>query len=203
MSVKHQRALEIFEIMFENNLLTAYAGPFDNEILTILAENLEETLWENESIRRRFFKIFIELAQNIALHSEERIIFTDKKIIEEQDGSKIIIEKEKNLGEGIFLISDYEDYFVFIAGNVVGEKVIDKLKKRAEAINNLNRDELRALKRDLRAEATDSGGGNIGMVQVALLSKNPIEIYFLETEETNKFFYLVSVKMEKDEKWKN
>lgn len=198
MSVKHQRALEIFEIMFENNLLTAYAGPFDNEILTILAENLEETLWENESIRRRFFKIFIELAQNIAIHSEERIIFTDKKIIEEQDGSKIIIEKEKNLGEGIFLISDYEDYFVFITGNIVGEKVIDKLKKRAEAINNLNRDELRALKRDLRAEATDSGGGNIGMVQVALLSKNPIEIYFLETEDPTKFFYLVSVKMEKD-----
>lgn len=177
---QHQRALEIFEIMFENNLVTAYAGPFDNEILTLLAENLEATLWERESLRRRFFKIFVELAQNIALHSEERMV-----------------TPEKTMGEGIFIISNYENYFLFIAGNIVGEDAKNLLAERANSLNYKDRNGLREMRRDLRNTENAKGGGNIGLVQVALLSKNPFQIDFLPTDEEGKYFYLVSVKMEK------
>lgn len=198
MSFKHLNALELFEQMFEFNVVTAYAGPFDNEMLTILAENLEETLWEDESIRRKFFRIFIELSQNIALYSFERTKFFEKKYFEDEEGNIKYTIKEKNCGEGIFMICDDGNNFYFIAGNYIDEKSKNILSARAGAINSLDREGLRALKRDLRANAKAHGGGNIGLVQVALTSKKPIIVQFIETEDPDKFFYLVCVILDKD-----
>lgn len=179
--IQHKSTLEIFNIMFTNNLVTSYVGPIDDEILTLLAENLEATLWQNETLRRRFFKIFIELSQNIALYSIERSV-----------------TKGKENGEGALIISDYGDHFVFSAGNVVNNSIKDKLSERAKTINSLDRLGLRSLKRQLRNVGNKRGGGNIGLVQVALLSKNPVEVNFFPTLKENQSFYLISVKIEKE-----
>ncbi len=178
---KHRRTLSIFNIMFEHNIVASYAGPFDNDVLTLLAENLEATLWQDETLRRRFFKIFIELAQNIALYSHERVTI-----------------KGKEFGEGTMIISDYGDSFLFTAGNIVNEEVRAKLQERAETINSLDRLGLRALKRKYRKQGNERGGGNIGLVQVALLAKNPLDIKFYPTEREGCSFYLISVKFEKN-----
>ncbi|MBN2892275.1 MAG: SiaB family protein kinase [Bacteroidales bacterium] len=176
----HNNTLDIFNTMFENFVVASYVGPIDSDILTLLGENIELTLWESETQRRRFFKIFIELAHNIALYSEERCIISGKEY-----------------GEGTFIINDYGDYFLFSAGNVVSDVAKKDLWERCEEINNLDRIELRALKRIKRKKGNQKGGGNIGLIQVALLSKNPIEVKFFPTEESNKSFYLVSVRLEK------
>lgn len=180
-NIQHQRTLEIFNIMFANNLVTSYVGPIDSDILTLLAENLEATLWQNETLRRRFFKIFIELSQNIALYSIERSI-----------------TKGKENGEGTLIISDYGDHFLFTAGNVVNNSIKNKLSERTKTINSLDRLGLRSLKRQLRNIGNKKGGGNIGLVQVALLSKNPLEINFFPTLNKEHSFYLISVKIEKE-----
>jgi len=179
--IQHINTLEIFNIMFENNLVASYVGPIDGDILTLLAENLESTLWQNETLRRRFFKIFIELSQNIALYSLER--------------SRT---KGKENGEGTLIISDYGDYFLFSAGNVVSNSTKNILAERSKTINSLDRLGLRALKRKYRKIGNQKGGGNIGLVQVALLSKNPLEVSFFPTLNNEQSFYLVSVKIEKE-----
>lgn len=178
---KQENTLDIFNMMFSHSLVASYVGPFDNEILTLLVENLEDTLWKSETIRRRFFKIFVELAQNISFYSNERSI-----------------TKGKEYGEGTLLISDYGDHFLFTAGNIVNTSTKKRLQERTDKINSLDRLELRALKRKLRTQGNKNGGGNIGLVQVALLSKNPIEVEFFPTENENMSFYLVSVKIEKE-----
>ena len=179
--IKHQSTLDIFNIMFEHFIVASFVGPVDGDILTLLAENIEQTLWRSETQRRRFFKIFIELAQNVALYSEEKSIV-----------------KEKEYGEGTLIISDYGEYFLFTAGNIVTQETKKALSDRGEEINSLNRVELRALKRKLRKLGNNKGGGNIGLIQVALLAKNPIEMKFFPTDNDEKFFYLVSVKINKE-----
>lgn len=179
--LKHNNTLSIFNIMFENSIVASYVGPFDGDILTILAENLEQTLWHNETQRRRFFKIFIELSQNIAYYSEEKSIV-----------------KGKEYGEGTLLINDYKDYFLLSAGNLVSAKTKEFLMERCEEINSLDRFGLRSLKRKFRMLGNNKGGGNIGMVQVALLSKHPLDIIFIPTSDENFTFYLVSVRIDKD-----
>ncbi len=177
---KHSNTLDIFNIMFENFIVASYVGPIDGDILTLLGENIEQTLWQNETTRRKFFKIFIELSQNIALYSEDRIVI-----------------KDKEYGQGTFIISDYGEYFLFSAGNLVSEKAANDLEKRCNEINTLDRIGLRSLRRMYRKTGNEKGGGNIGLVQVALLSKNPLEYKFYSTEMPQKKFFLVSVRIEK------
>lgn len=178
---KHSEILSIFNTMFDHKILTAFAGPIDSDILTLLAENLEGSLWENASLGRKFFKIFIELSQNIALYSHERIIV-----------------KEKDSGAGIFLISDIENFFLFSAGNMVDSTDKLKLSERINQINSFDRLQLREFKRKLRKLGNNKGGGNIGLVQVALLSKLPIEVNFYDTDDEKMHFFIVSVKLQKN-----
>jgi len=180
-AIKHENTLSIFNIMFDKKIVASYVGPIDGDILTLLGENIEQTLWQNETLRRRFFKIFIELSQNISLYSEERIIV-----------------KNKEYGAGTFIISDYGNYFLFTAGNIVSKQTGENLYKRGHQINSLDRIGLRALKRKYRKTGNNMGGGNIGLVQVALLSKNPLEMNFFPTEYKDKIFYLLSTKIDKD-----
>ena len=179
--IKHDNTLSIFNIMFDHHIVASYAGPIDGDILSLLGENIEQTLWKNETQRRKFFKIFIELSQNIALYSEEKSFI-----------------KEKEFGEGTFIISDYGKYFLFSAGNLVSEEVKEFLIERCNEINSLDRIGLRALKRKYRKKGNLRGGGNIGMIQVALLSNSNLEVIFFPTEYENMSFYLVSVVIEKE-----
>lgn len=179
--LKHQNTLDIFNIMFEHHIVASFVGPVDGDILTLLGENIEQTLWESETQKRRFFKIFIELAQNVALYSEEKAFV-----------------KEKEYGEGTLIISDFGEYFLFTAGNIVNLETKKSLTERGEEINSLNRMGLRALKRKYRKLGNNKGGGNIGLVQVALLAKNPLVMKFFPVEDKQKSFYLVSVKINKE-----
>lgn len=179
-ALKHSNTLDIFNIMFENYIVASYVGPIDGDILTLLGENIEQTLWKSETQRRRFFKIFIELSQNISLYSEEREISSGKE-----------------QGAGTFIISDYGDYFLFSAGNLVKKDTKNMLQERCDEINSLDRIGLRALKRKYRKSGNQKGGGNIGLIQVALLSKNPLHVKFFTTENDDFDFFLVSVKLEK------
>lgn len=177
---KHSEILSIFNTMFDHKILTAFAGPIDSDILTLLAENLEGNLWENACLGRKFFRIFIELSQNIALYSHERITI-----------------KGKDSGSGIFLISDLSEYFLFSAGNLVNSTDKLKLLERIHQINSFDRLQLREYKRKLRKLGNNKGGGNIGLIQVALLSKFPIEFNFFETDDEKMHFFIVSVKLQK------
>jgi len=45
--------------------------------------------------------------------------------------------------------------------------------------------------------AAEKGGGNIGLIQVALTASNPIQ-YSLVKCEDGSYFYIVSVRIDKD-----
>ena len=179
--LRHNEILSLFDTMFEKKMITAFAGPIDSEILTLLAENLEGSLWQNASIGRKFFKIFIELSHNIYLYSEER----------EQI-------KGKESGAGIFIIRDLGESFLFTAGNMITKSDRKKLFERVNEINSLERDELRALKRKLRKKGNNKGGGNIGLVQVSLLAKNKLEIESYKTKNKKQDFFTISIKLQKN-----
>lgn len=180
-NLRHNEILSLFDTMFEKNMITAFAGPIDSDILTLLAENLEGSLWQNASIGRKFFKIFIELSQNIYLYSEERELI-----------------KGKDSGAGIFIIRDLGDSFLFTAGNMITKSDRLVLFERITEINSLERDDLRALKRKLRKKGNSKGGGNIGLVQVSLLAKNKLEVESYKTTNNMQDFFTISIKLQKN-----
>jgi len=165
-----------------DNIAISYTGIFDTEILSVLAKEIEGTLSPDDKINKKVFKIFIELAQNISMYSLERE--------PNSEGS--------DMGVGTMIIRDFDGYYEFSAGNRTTKDSIIPVMEKCDNINSMTRDKLREYRRLQRnMPAGKKGGGNIGLIQVALTASNPIE-YALVKCEDGEYFYIVSVKINKE-----
>ena len=165
---------DIFQTIIDKNVVVAYSGPFDRQILSILATNIEETLLIPPVKNRRFFKIFIELGQNISYYSRD-----------------LAPSGDSDYGAGIFLIREFDNHFQIFAGNSINNVQDRELVEKCSKVEKMNRHELRGYKRMLRSTyKAEHDGGNIGIVQVALLSGFPIEFKTIPTDSERSFFII-------------
>ncbi len=154
----------------------SYSGTFDKAILSAFAQKVENDFGNNPVINKKIFKIFIELAQNIALYSSDRVIKENKTNFN---------------GYGIFIIKEYFDKFKLFTGNMALKQDAVVAVKKCEKINSLSRDELRKYKRLLRKKPSrQKGGGNIGLVQVVLTANNYLEYKTIKVDNENSFLIL-------------
>lgn len=172
---------EIYNAMRGKNVHISYTGAFDGQILSVIAKNIEYSLSQDPVVNKKMFKVFLELAQNISYYSAEQ---TEKV-------------KGESSGIGTIIIQEFGDYFVFATGNKVSPKDTEKIARKCEKINSLTRDDLRQFKREQRKlPAGAKGGGNIGLIQVALTSENPIDFKLIPLDDGNSF-YIVATKVDK------
>ena len=163
------------------NVLMTYTGPFDGQVLSMFGKNIEQTISDNRRLNKTIFKVFIELAQNVSYYSHE----------------KETTKKGERSGVGTFIIQDFNDYFYFLLGNTINEKHKEILRDKCTKINSFEREDLRAYKRELRKlPPGERGTGNIGLVQAALLSRNPLDFSILDIDK-EKSFYIIAVKIDK------
>jgi hypothetical protein len=165
-----------------DNIAISYTGIFDTEILSVLAKEIEGTLSQDDKVNKKVFKIFIELAQNISFYSLEREV--------NSEGS--------DMGVGTMIIRNFDTYFEFSTGNKTTMENIIPVMEKCDNINSMSREKLREYRRLQRnMPAGEKGGGNIGLIQVALTASNPIQ-YSLVKCEDGSYFYIVSVRIDKD-----
>lgn len=164
-----------------NSTIISYNGPFDSQVLSVIAENIEYSLSNNPRVSKKIFKIYIELAQNISYYSAE----------------KHVSEEGNYYGVGILLLREFDDHYSFSAGNIVETKQVLPVIQKCETINILDRDKLREYKRKLRNMPSGvPGGGNIGLVQVALTADYPLEFDVINLD-SEKSFYILNVRVNK------
>lgn len=172
---------ELFDSMRKKSIGISYTGPFDSQILSVLAKNIEYSLSLDPKLNKKIFKIFIELAQNIAFYSSEKVKSTEGE----------------EMGYGTLTIQEFHNHFIFATGNKTTEENIKPVIEKCDTINSLGRKELREYKRQQRnLPPSERGGGNIGLIQVALTADNPID-YRVVPLNNNQLFYIVSVKIDK------
>jgi len=172
----------IYQSMLAQNVQISYTGAFDGQVLSVIAKNIEYSLSENPRVNKKMFKIFIELAQNISFYSHEQQKASDGSIS----------------GIGTLTIQEFDDYFTFATGNITDKIKIQPVIDKCNAINALDRESLRDYKRIQRKQApSEKGGGNIGLIQVALTAENPLEYRLIPIDETLAF-YIVAVKINKE-----
>ena len=162
--------------------IISYNGPFDAHVLSIIAENIEYSLSNNPRVSKKLFKIFIELAQNISYYSAEK---------QQNDEGDLY-------GVGILMLRELDDHYSFSTGNMILKEEILPVIQKCETINTLDRQKLRQYKRKLRSMPSGiRGGGNIGLVQVALTVDYPLEYSVLPVNDDNSFF-IVNVRVNKN-----
>jgi hypothetical protein len=176
-----QYILDIYNIL-KQNIIVSYTGPFDGQVLTTIGNNIQYAIRNHPQLTNKIFKIFIELAQNISYYSTE----LTKSGTEGHD-----------CGVGILLIKELDDSFLFSTGNVSDNDKIKGVIEKIEVINSLDRDGLREFKRKKRSLPQGMhGAGNIGLIQVALSSGNPL-IYKVIPIDEGTSFYTIAVKIDK------
>ncbi len=105
---KHKEFFDLFRLMRAHRIVSSYLGPFDKYTLISLGKSLQNSVTDSYTQSKKIFKIFLELASNIAYYSMEK-----------EDGSV----------SGVIVINDVDDKIVINAGNVIDGESKDMIEK--------------------------------------------------------------------------
>lgn len=164
-----------------HKILICYKGVITDTIISVISDDIRNRFEQEASLGRKAFAIFVELAQNVFLHS-----------IKKEDG----LEFETSM----FMISQPEEGLSISFGNVIENSKAEALLEHCKIINKLSMKELRLFKREKRLESAASRreGGGIGLIQTALIAQNQLEVACDELDD-GKSFFSVSVLIKKPE----
>lgn len=166
-----------FSFFTENtNALLCYQGPFSTQVISRMGQELRHDTAPYGYVSWKLFAVFIELVQNVHFHSVE---YGVSKEIEPL---------------GVVLVEETAHNFEVTTANLIKIEAMQPLKTRCEAVNKLSISELRKFKNELLSTSVDEklAGGNIGLVQVVLLSQEKIKFDIYPIDEQTAFFTLTT-----------
>jgi hypothetical protein len=171
----------------ENNVIIYYKGPFMETILAKISEDIKARFDKDPLTSKKIFSIFIELAQNIAHHSADSNVFGENQL--------------KKSGNGTFQLSESEDHFTLVSGNLIRNEDVPEIIDKCNTVNELDIEGLRKLKRDLRNLPRREGhkGANIGLVDIAIKAQNSLSVEVTPINEEFSYF-IISVEVSKQSK---
>ncbi len=139
--------------------LMIYKGGVSYELIA-KARNQIRQVFKRNKLGYKIQSVFMELAHNILLHSEEKNNMGDYESV------------------GTLALDEREGYYLLMTGNVMGNASVEKLTSHCEFINSLDRKDLIDFKIELSEKEThkDSKGGGLGLVQIVLLSGNRLQV---------------------------
>ncbi len=156
-----------------------YKGVFDPSTISEISKKIWSQYSNIPAIRHKIFAIFIELAQNVSYYSSERAYGIHFPV--------------KNSGIGSLLIYSTKSTVVIYFSNVINKENFQTLFDRFRNISNMSMEQLRNVRKNIRENtlSEDTLGANFGLVQVALLCRNNLEV---KIEEIDHEFYNFSIK---------
>ncbi len=157
----------------QHNVIVSYKGPFDKNAMKLIGNYIRDIISMNPQGSKKVFKVFIELAQNISQYSAE------KNIIGDYVGA----------GVGSLVIVDFQDHILIVTGNLINNENIAPVIDKCDLINTLDKEGLRKLKREqLKENDYTRTGADIGLIQLAITSDNPLDIEINPIDNKCSFF---------------
>ncbi len=161
----------------DKHIILYYHGPFNNAIISQMAQGLRAETVEFKQAGWKLFSIFVEMVQNIYFHATDHNIYRGNEPV------------------GIVFVEEEEDMFKITAANLATIESLEMIQERCTAINQMTLQELRAYKNELLNTSVEqqNRGGNIGLVQVALLSQENVNFEIHHASQDNGLFTLSSI----------
>jgi len=157
-----------------------YSGPIAQSSIEGVGETLRRKLEFEEAgnaTTLAVFSIFIEQVQNVLNYSAEKLQKDD--------------QDEKELRVGVIVIGQEESgCYTVSCGNKVFNQDIPRIQRSIDQLQNLSKDELRALYRERRRQERDpeSKGAGLGLIEMARRSAAPLTYAFEQIDATYSFF---------------
>jgi hypothetical protein len=169
---------DLHQSMITNNVILIYEGDFTQEttksILSMTERNLESS-GEESTIKKRIFNVMVEALQNMVKHSDE-----------------IEVPEKGRQHVAIFLIGNEQSRYSIMTGNPVRKENVAALNDSLEKINNLDKDGLKELYKEIikNSSLSDKGGAGLGFVDMARKSGEKLEWTFVDVDDEYSFFCL-------------
>ncbi len=165
---------ELHKKMLDFKVILAYEGEVSQDItrsVLSMAERNLESLGEQLSTKKKVFNVMVECLQNIVKHSDEMQNIND---------------------EAVFLIGMEHNNYIVASGNYMYTKNVPILKSKIEQVNNLDKDGLKQLYRDVirNGSLSEKGGAGLGFIDMARKSGNKLEYNFQKLDDKYTFFSL-------------
>lgn len=156
-----------------------YKGEMNHQIMRSFAFMANRKIAEKNiptPTRKRVFHIMIECLQNITKHSDD------------------YDEKEKQIGNGLFIVGENKDSFYVITGNLVRNDKMPPLENRLERLNSLTPKDLKNLflKQMIEGEINEKGGAGLGLIDIARKSGQKLYYHFVPYD-SNRYFFILAV----------
>ena len=161
--------------------IIAYKGPFYIELISVFGTNIRNFNDVYGNARKKLFKIFIELSQNVSNYSE----------------SYYMVNNIQRIGIGELFLKESDSKYYFSTKNQVKKSDASILAERCELVNASDYTRLRELKREQRLNSPgEKFGARIGLIQAVMLSKNKLE-YKIDEIDNNFSHFTLTVKIDK------
>jgi len=152
----------------------SYKGPFSTMSLSLINQFIESFSIGEPGSRTDLFKIFVELAQNIAENSAEQ---------KQSD--------EGSVGCGLLVVSESDEFFEVTSGNPASIADAESVRERCEEVNSNDYAGLRVMRRKyLRRTKDDLNNGNVGLIKIGLVSRQKIVCEISERTDDVTFLVL-------------
>jgi len=154
------------------DILVAFTGHFDHQMITILMKNVRGKLRNSATeiaIEQKVYCVLVECVENVSKYSS---------------GNQI------HSGSGMFLLCKSDSKYTIITGNPILNSDIPILKEKLESVSKMSREELKQLYRQqIMSERETENSAGLGIIDIALKSGNQFQFNFRPLTETTSFYH--------------
>lgn len=168
---------DLHQTMDPSNIILVYEGKFDQQVtksVLLLAERNIDSLKEDPTVKRKVFNVIVECLQNIVNHGEN------------------LINSDLKNGLPVFMIGREKEKYIIASGNAVPSSQVSDLKVKIEHINQLDREGLKQLYKEIMRnnDISDKGGAGLGLVDMARKSGEKLKYDFSSISDDLSYFSL-------------
>ena len=164
-------AFKLNKTMEEHSIRISYTGEFNTDLINVLLGMSRDSA-KMDTVHIKVYNIMIESLENVVRHASASV---------------------ENPYPAIFLLAQDDEYHYVCTGNKIHKDHIPELISKIDKTNDSTREELRAWYNDIMVNGEtpdDINGAGLGIIDMALKSRNKLHYDFTTIDDSSSFFVL-------------
>ena len=171
---------DLYHRMETNKVVLSFKGDVTSELMSSILQIIEQRMNDlNEAprLKKKVYNVLVECLQNLYHHIDEIPSETAENGLDRS---------------AIFMISLTPTGYSVTTGNYILKSRTENFKKKLEQINSMDKEELKALYKEVlnSGDRSEKGGGGLGMIDIARKTGNKLNYDFSNLNDEYSFFSL-------------
>lgn len=176
------RIFDLYDELEKQRIMLSFKGDLSPDLISAILNLVEQKLVVTEPehrIRKRVFNVVMECLQNLYHHNRSGTITKPEPTALDER-------------QGVVMIAHDSSGYSVLTGNYMAKAEVSELKERLDQVNGCAPDQLRDLYKSRLGDGTftRSGGGGLGIIDIARKSGRKLEYGFVPMDNDNAFFSL-------------